>query len=76
MRIVLDYVTEDPIKLTPDLSEKDALFWVDRLRELQPDCAVYIVVDDEPSENWLIENLPQTKPPTNPRPGAEYGVNI
>jgi len=28
------------------------------------------------SEDWLTENLPPTTAPFNPRPGAEYGVQV
>lgn len=26
--------------------------------------------------DWLTANLPQTNPPVNTRPGAEYGVDV
>ncbi len=28
------------------------------------------------NEDWLTENLPPTTAPFNPRPGAEYGVQV
>lgn len=51
----------------------DALWWADRLKELQSTSAVSIVHE---ATDWLTENLPQTTGPRIERPGAEYGAEV
>ena len=55
------------------LNEKDALWWSNRLRELQNKFSVNIVHE---TTDWLLENLPQTTGPRSERPGAEYGIGV
>lgn len=49
-----------PIVTETKLNEADALWWADRLRELQNEFAVNIV---HTAEDWLTERLPETVGP-------------
>ena len=62
-----------PIVTKPKLNEADALWWADRLRELQSKFSVNIV---HTAEDWLTDGLPQTTGPRTERPGAEYGIGV
>lgn len=70
-QLMFDDGTSVPIVTKTKLNEDDALWWADRLRELQTKFAVNIVHE---TTDWLTENLPQTTCPRTERPGAEVGA--
>jgi hypothetical protein len=59
--------------LKPVVEAKDAIYWAERLAKLTPRRSSHIL---PVPRDWLTENLPETNPPSNTRPGAEYGVDV
>lgn len=72
-QIMIDNGINPPIVTRPELNEVEALWWADRLRELQSASAVNIV---HTVEVWLTERLPETVGPRTERPGANVGAEV
>jgi len=64
-QLMFDDGVQAPIVTETELNEADALWWADKLRELQPTFSVNIV---HTAEDWLTERLPQTIGPRTERP--------
>lgn len=61
---------------TPITNMKDIKTWEAIVRSTDPSALVdtcILSLDATDNETWLTENLPETNPPINTRPGAEYG---
>lgn len=72
-QLMFDNGVDTLIVTKTKLNEKDALWWADRLRELQSTFAVNIVHE---ATDWLTENLPETIGPRTERPGVDVGAEV
>lgn len=64
---------DTPIVTKTKLTEKDALWWADRLRKLQSRFSVSIIHE---ATDWLTQGLPETIGPRVERPGADVGAEV